>query len=132
MSLLRGRILPLAGVGALGGLLWWQTSGGAQAPKSRTSKPESQQAGISEALQSIGGQGGKNSSDSGPENNYDHQNTRLYSNSPDAASKKNPGKVRPLDSDKLGPVNNPGNDGKHIGDRDSDLPWKRGEGGKGA
>lgn len=129
MSVLRGRMLPLAGVGALGGLLWWQTAGGAQSPKSRSAKPESQQAPVSEALQSIGGQGGKNASDQGA--GPGSKDTRLYSSSPDAASKKNPGKVRPLDKEQLGPVN-PGMDGKHMGDRDSDLPWKRGEGRKGA
>ncbi|KAJ9133798.1 hypothetical protein NKR19_g8913 [Coniochaeta hoffmannii] len=131
MSMLKGRILPLAGVAGLGALLWTQTRGGAQAPRSRTDKPESQQSPVSETLQSIGGQGGQNASDSGP-GVYDPKDTRLYSKSPDAQSKKNPGKVRDLDRDKLGPVNPAGNDGKHIGDRDSDLPWKRGEGGKGA
>lgn len=128
---MKSRILPLAGVAGLGALLWTQTRGGAQAPRSRTSTPDSQQSGVSETLQGLGGQGGKNASDSGPEG-HDPKDTRLYSKSPDAASKKNPGKVRPLDRDSLGPVNPTGNDGKHIGDRDSDLPWKRGEGGKGA
>jgi hypothetical protein len=128
---LRGRILPLAGVGGLFALLWTQTRGGAQAPRSHASTPASEQSSVSETLGALGSQGGKNTTDSGP-GTYDPKDTKLYSKSPDAQSKKNPGKVRDLDSDKLGPVNAPGKDGKHIGDRDSDLPWKRGEGGKGA
>ncbi|OIW27875.1 hypothetical protein CONLIGDRAFT_634205 [Coniochaeta ligniaria NRRL 30616] len=127
MSLLRNRMLPLAGVAALGSFMLWQTYGGAKEPRSRASKPESQQLPVSETLQSIGGQGGRNAADRESSYNNPHQDTRQYSNSPDAASKKNPGKVRPLDREELGPVN-PGPDGKNIGDRSSDLPWKRGEG----
>lgn len=129
--MLRSRILPLAGVGGLFGLLWWQTSGGAVQPKSRAGKPEDQQMDVSGTMAGLAGTGGANTTENGP-GTYDPKDTRLYSRSPDAQSKKNPGKVRDLDQDKLGPVNGPGKDGKHIGDRGSDLPWKRGEGGKGA
>ncbi|KAB5585693.1 hypothetical protein GE09DRAFT_1277175 [Coniochaeta sp. 2T2.1] len=111
MSMLKSRLLPLAGVAGLGALFWSQTSGGGQAPKTHASKPADQQAPVSETFQAIGSQGGKNTTDSGP-GDYDPKDTRLYSRSPDAQSKKNPD--------------------KHIGDRGSHLPWKRGEGGKGA
>jgi hypothetical protein len=129
-SMLRSRALPLAGVAALGALLWRQTSGGVQEPKSRGDTPTSQQSSVSETMQSIAGTGGSNTSENGP-GTYDPKDTRLYSKSPDAQSKKNPGKVRPLDKEKLGPVSSVSG-GKHIGDRESDLPWKRDEGGKGA
>lgn len=129
---LRGRILPLAGVAGIGALLWTQTRGGAQAPRSRASAPEDKQSGVSEALTGLGWQGGANAAERGRGGDHDPKDTRLYSRSPDASSKKNPEKARPLDRDALGPANPAGSDGKHIGDRDSDLPWKRGEGGKGA
>lgn len=128
MSYMKGRLLPLAGVAALCGFLLHQTWGGANEPRTRASKPPDEQAPVSETLLGASGLGGKSAADRGGpnKNGIDHEDARLWSNSPDALSKKNPAKARDMERDKMGPLP-PGNDGKHIGDRNTDLPWKKGE-----
>lgn len=126
----KGPLMIAAGI--FGGLLY-STYGANQQPRPRQqdTNDAKSQAGISETLQSVAGQGGARAR-SGDEmeslRQYDPKDTRLHSADPGAQSKRNPQKAR--SEDLPGDGTSPGGGlGKHIGDRsdekEGDLAWKR-------
>ncbi|KAK3937384.1 hypothetical protein QBC46DRAFT_294520 [Diplogelasinospora grovesii] len=129
LEMIRARAGPLALIAALMGGLLWQTGGGSQQPNSRAAgdpPDKKKKMAISETLQGMGGTGGSTARRQG-DLDYDPKDTRIFSNSPSAHSKKNPQKVRDLpgEEDGAGGTGRQGLDGKHIGNRENDLPWKK-------
>lgn len=93
--MLRQRAGPILLATGIGGTLWWQTAGGKNQPRSRAMGDPKKTMPISETLQSLSGQGGASArKDKHIEN--DPKNTKIFSVSPDAPSKRNPDKTRNL------------------------------------
>ncbi|KAK3385939.1 hypothetical protein B0H63DRAFT_560425 [Podospora didyma] len=92
-GMLRARAGPLLFASAIGGGLWWQTAGGKQQPASRAYADPSKSMHISETLQSLSSQGGPHARKT-QHIDHDPKDTKIYSVSPDAATKKNVDKVR--------------------------------------
>ena len=88
--MLRGRVVPVAAAAVLGAGLWWQTAGGRNQPKGHAERGGVP---VSEALQSAAGSGGARARAPG-DMNYEAKDTRIYSRSPDADSKRDAGKGR--------------------------------------
>ncbi|KAK0713415.1 hypothetical protein B0T26DRAFT_614267, partial [Lasiosphaeria miniovina] len=96
-GMLRQQPGPILLATEIGSTLWWQTAGGKNQPRSRAMGDSEKTIPVSETLQSLSGQGGASASahkDKHIEN--DPKNTKIFSVSPDAPSKRNPDKARNL------------------------------------
>ncbi|KAK1753582.1 hypothetical protein QBC47DRAFT_46189 [Echria macrotheca] len=91
-SLLRSRAVPIIGTAAVGAGIYYTTAGGRNQPRQRAEGDT--RPGMSEALQSVAGQGGARARDPDTRIDNDPRDTKIYSNSPTAESKRSPQKVR--------------------------------------
>ncbi|KAK3317548.1 hypothetical protein B0T19DRAFT_405236 [Cercophora scortea] len=93
----RSRAVPLLFMAGVGSGIYYQTAGGKSQPRSRQSEDHPLKMPVSETLQSMSGQGGRTARSKPSHNEYDPKNTKIFSHSPDAHSKRNPTKVRDID-----------------------------------
>ena len=93
-NILRTRAVPIAATAALGGFIWWQTAGGRSQPNSTAQSGTNTGMPVSETLRSIGSKEGTHARKDTSELDNDPKDTRIYSRSPSADSKRNPQKVR--------------------------------------
>jgi len=95
----RSRVAPaLLTFAVVGGGIYWQTAGGMQQPRSRAAGGDSdQQSDVSGTLQAAAGTGGSATRDESEQKalaKHDPKDTRLYSRSQTADSKRSSAKTR--------------------------------------
>ena len=89
-NMFSSRKLPLAVAAGVFGGIFYMTYGANQEPRPRTTHHASNQAPVSEVLQSVAGTGGPGAQHDGDS----PRDTRVYSADPSALSKRHPAKVK--------------------------------------